>query len=513
MPVQCDVDDPSVESDEEMDLDIEEEPQLSEMSSPEHHQFSGTDTETETETDLSEEEPLYPDDEKPKVIKTGQSGNLRTEPKFIVFLSKLLLLFNICPACKSEKPFVEISALGSMVEVTTRCHNPDCPSPRNTWQSQPQMTGTRMPAMPAGNFLLCFSVLLSGASPSKVVQVFKNMGLSCITLKTYFKHQAIKLFPTLYLYWKKYQQDIFAKMKAAGQAMIIAGDGWHDSMGHNWIKPCQNHFMWCATSTPSGDGALIWAKFESFLSHIVNKHSNFANPIFNKCAHGEAITDRKWLEEDTVYEKVNKALKNPSLVKGIKKASPIAQTSCLEGFHSVVNQYAPKMVAYSYQGMYCRHVIAAVHFNHNLHREVTSNDDGSERVKVVYPKFKNGKAKVTHVRVKPNYDYIDDIYNTFLDAKKCNTLRAAKEDLEAMTPAPMNAMLEKQPQDEAIELWKKRKSMVVQDIPRTVAVHESAPGEDNSNTTRRGIRHCRQCKNPMKGHKNVKDCPRNIEKG
>ena len=112
------------------------------------------------------------------LYRTGQSGNLRTEPKFIVFLSKLLLLFNICPACKSEKPFVEISALGSMVEVTTRCHNPDLPSPRNTWQSQPQMTGTRMPA---GNFLLCFSVLLSGASPSKVLQVFKNMGLSCIS--------------------------------------------------------------------------------------------------------------------------------------------------------------------------------------------------------------------------------------------------------------------------------------------------------------------------------------------
>ena len=66
-------------------------------------------------------------------------------------------------------------------------------------------------------------------------------------------------------------------------------------------------------------------------------------------------------------------------------------------------------------------------------------------------------------------DYIDDIYNTFLDAKKCNTLRAAKEDLEAMTPAPIKTMIEKQPRDEAIELWKKRKSMVVQDIPSTVA--------------------------------------------
>ena len=39
MPVQCNVDDASLESDEEMDHDIEEEPQLSQMSSPEHHQF------------------------------------------------------------------------------------------------------------------------------------------------------------------------------------------------------------------------------------------------------------------------------------------------------------------------------------------------------------------------------------------------------------------------------------------------------------------------------------------
>lgn len=37
-----------------MDLDIEEEPQFSKMSSPEHHQFAGMDTETETETEMSQ---------------------------------------------------------------------------------------------------------------------------------------------------------------------------------------------------------------------------------------------------------------------------------------------------------------------------------------------------------------------------------------------------------------------------------------------------------------------------
>jgi len=60
------------------------------------------------------------------------------------------------------------------------------------------------------------------------------------------------------------------------------------------------------------------------------------------------------LSGSVVYEKLCSALTNNSLVKGIKQASPFAQTSCLEGFHSLLNQFAPKMVAYSYAGMYCR---------------------------------------------------------------------------------------------------------------------------------------------------------------
>jgi solute carrier family 8 (sodium/calcium exchanger) len=58
--------------------------------------------------------------------------------------------------------------------------------------------------------------------------------------------------------------------------------------------------------------------------------------------------------DSPAYEKLCFALTNPSLMKGIKQASAQEQTSCLEGFHSVVNQYAPKMVAYTYPGMFCR---------------------------------------------------------------------------------------------------------------------------------------------------------------
>lgn len=70
-----------------------------------------------------------------------------------------------------------------------------------------------------------------------------------------------------------------------------------------WIKPCESHLMWSAMSTPSGDGDLIWAKFKSYLSHVVNRHSNLEDPIFNKCAHPEIISYRQWLQERYIFLK------------------------------------------------------------------------------------------------------------------------------------------------------------------------------------------------------------------
>jgi len=61
-----------------------------------------------------------------------------------------------------------------------------------------------------------------------------------------------------------------------------------------WIKPCERHLYWSATSTSNGNGAVIWAKFQSFLSHIVNVHEGLDNPLFNKCKHGE-LQPRRWL--------------------------------------------------------------------------------------------------------------------------------------------------------------------------------------------------------------------------
>ena len=61
--------------------------------------------------------------------------------------------------------------------------------------------------------------------------------------------------------------------------------------------------------------------------------------------------------DSEVYAKLKGALTDKNLKKGIMQASPLDQTSCLEGFHSVVNQFAPKTTAFSYVGMFCRYDI------------------------------------------------------------------------------------------------------------------------------------------------------------
>lgn len=61
------------------------------------------------------------------------------------------------------------------------------------------------------------------------------------------------------------------------------------------------------------------------------------------------------MDATLAYEKLYDTLTKESLNKAIKQASSNAQTSSLEGFHSVINHFAPKMYAFSYLGMLSRY--------------------------------------------------------------------------------------------------------------------------------------------------------------
>ena len=64
-------------------------------------------------------------------------------------------------------------------------------------------------------------------------------------------------------------------------------------------------------------------------------------------------------------------------------------------------------------------------------------------------------------------DYVNNIYQTMVEAIEKKQLNGAIDELAKKTPAPMNTMLTKQSREEAIEKRKKRDNMQLVDIPPT----------------------------------------------
>lgn len=60
------------------------------------------------------------------------------------------------------------------------------------------------------------------------------------------------------------------------------------------------------TSTQEHLGELKLAKFQAFLSHVINKHRDLLSRIFNACAHGEITTPRVWMTKGTFTCKIQK---------------------------------------------------------------------------------------------------------------------------------------------------------------------------------------------------------------
>ena len=146
------------------------------------------------------------------------------EPKFIVFYWTLLSIFSIfCFKCKIDQPSVTMKVYGTMVSVYYGFSGSIF-----KWHSQPLVLGRH----PAGNLLLSFATLMAGASISKILLVFKHMGLAAISARAFHKHQANFLIPVVIKHWETYREKLIEKAKGITNASWC-GDGRYDSMGHS----------------------------------------------------------------------------------------------------------------------------------------------------------------------------------------------------------------------------------------------------------------------------------------
>lgn len=94
-----------------------------------------------------------------------------------------------------------------------------------------------------------------------------------------------------------------------------------------WRKACVSHFYSAVASTQEHLGELKLAKFEAFLSHVINKHRNLPSRLFSAiCARGEIAAPHVWMTKASqAYEKLCTELGKTSLIKAIKQASSVEQ--------------------------------------------------------------------------------------------------------------------------------------------------------------------------------------------
>ena len=64
-------------------------------------------------------------------------------------------------------------------------------------------------------------------------------------------------------------------------------------------------------------------------------------------------------------------------------------------------------------------------------------------------------------------DYVEDIYQTLLEAHEKDLLEAVIKELAEITPTPMNTMVEKQTKEDAHAKKKRLESMVNVNVPPT----------------------------------------------
>ena len=108
--------------------------------------------------------------------------DIHQEPKGIVFVSQLLLLFQNCKFCFTTNPTTDLSQTGTMITVSSTCNA--CKQ-TYVWKSQPYLLGL----FAAGNLLLSFAILKAGGSVTKVLNIFKNMGILAYRKGTFYNHQ------------------------------------------------------------------------------------------------------------------------------------------------------------------------------------------------------------------------------------------------------------------------------------------------------------------------------------
>ena len=128
-----------------------------------------------------------------------------------------------------------------------------------------------------------------------------------------------------------------------------------------WVRSISDHLYWAAATSADEPSDMIVAKWLSICNHLINKHKGHEDTLYSKCTHksrrGRSKNKKKWLTPSMQsHEEFCKLAKNKRMLKSVKKMSTGHQTSNVESFHSIINQFAPKSNHFTFRGMQTRYV-------------------------------------------------------------------------------------------------------------------------------------------------------------
>ncbi|KAK3106546.1 hypothetical protein FSP39_022375 [Pinctada imbricata] len=226
--------------------------------------------------------------------------------------------------------------------------------------------------------------------------------------------------PTIHLKPKRYLHTAREK----NLPLSLGGDGRCDTPGHS-AKFC-SYTMLDVNLMVVADIQLVQSNEVKSSSHMEKEGLIRAVKEFqeNGLAIGELVTDRhpqitKFVREEMpntkhyfdvwhvakgskAFVELEKIAANTRIKKDIRKLSPGPQTAALEGYHSILNHFAPKMIGFSYEGMLSRLLLAALHFNENMQRPQACTREGAKRFSIIFPKAKGGHYSLKEVK-EPSY--------------------------------------------------------------------------------------------------------------
>ncbi|ELU01281.1 hypothetical protein CAPTEDRAFT_225303 [Capitella teleta] len=320
----------------------------------------------------------------------------------------------------------DIKCRGTLLVAEQECSN--CHA-SVTWRNKKYVG--RIPGI---NLALSCAILFSGSTPTKALHMLDILGVQSIGYSSFIEHQRNFLQPAVTekdvaMKDVDHRFDVWHIAKSFKKKMLALSARKECSELQGWIKSAVNHLYWVASSTPDGNGPLMLAKWLSIANHLQNVHHNHGDPlctvIWRMLRHKHGC--------------------NP-MRKDIPMLSPMEQTSELEAYHSVVNQFSPKMIGFSYFGMTCRIYLSALHYNENVNRRQATLACGEKRWRVEFPKSKRGDYVVRERKVQITHNYV-----TRLQAAVVDRVLKGKKRARKRAPAPLCASFERPDKRQAIE--------------------------------------------------------------